>query len=139
MITLEEKRTLVKDNKDSAVAAINAYLDKIYNLTDPFFENNEIIDTSKVNDILSKTNEKVDDSDKFLNFIKSCRNSVDKFEKVRLKILSNDFNLSAEEICYVELAFTYTGVIFNKKIKELQKALSLNEEILQKLSEEIQT
>lgn len=139
MTTLEEKITLIKDSKDSVVAALNAYLDRIYNLTDPFFENNELIDVSNINEILGKTGEKVDDTKNFLDFIKSFRNSTNDFENVREKILSDDFNLSVKDISYVEIAFTYTGAVFDRKIKELQEAINLNNEILKKLSDVIKT
>lgn len=139
MTTLEEKISLIKNSKDSVVAALNVYLDRIYNLTDPFFENNELIDVSNINEILNKNGEEVDDTKNFLDFIKSFRNSTNDFENVRKKILSDDFNLSAKDISYVEIAFTYTGAVFNRKIKELQEAINLNNEILKKLSDVIKT
>lgn len=139
MTTLEEKITLIKNSKDSVVAALNAYLDRIYNLTDPFFKNNELVDVSNINEILNKNGEEVGDTKNFLDFIKSFRNSTNDFENVRKKILSDDFNLSAKDISYVEIAFTYTGTVFNRKIKELQEAINLNNEILKKLSDVIKT
>ena len=40
---MEEKIQLIKENKDAAVAALNSYLDRIYNLTNQYFtEDNQL-------------------------------------------------------------------------------------------------
>lgn len=109
-MTIQEKRDLIKANKDAAVAALNAYLDQIYNLTDTFFD-----EEGKRLAVLSP-DQKLED------FITSTRSDAARYEKVREKVSKNDFNLSLLEINEVGLAFLYVLIVWEKQINNLRAA-----------------
>ena len=75
-----EKISLIKDNRDAAIAALNTYLDKIYILIDDYFEN-------------GKLKEGLISDEKLEKFILELHDDTIKFESVRRKLIDNDFNL----------------------------------------------
>lgn len=120
---MEEKIQLIKENKDAAVAALNSYLDKIYNLTDQYFtEDNQL-------------KEGLTKDEKLEKFLIELRNDASKYESVRRKLLDENYDLSLKEINYVALAFTYVSATWQTMIKNLTKAIEETKPIVSKLME----
>lgn len=112
-----EKINLIRDNRDAAIAALNVYLDKIYNLTDSYFDNGAL-------------KKELTPDEKLQNFLLELRDDAQKFEAVRKKIIDNDFNLSLKEINYVALAFTYLSESWQNQIKNLTTAREQAQQII---------
>lgn len=120
---MEEKIQLIKENKDAAVAALNSYLDKIYNLTDQYFtEDNQL-------------KEGLTKDEKLEKFLMELKNDASKYESVRRKLLDENYDLSLKEINYVALAFTYVSATWQTMIKNLTKAIEETKPIISKLME----
>ena len=120
---MEEKIQLIKENKDAAVAAINSYLDKIYNLTDQYFtEDNQL-------------KEGLTKDEKLEKFLIELKNDASKYESVRRKLIDENYDLSLKEINYVALAFTYVSATWQTMIKNLTKAIEETKPIVSKLME----
>jgi hypothetical protein len=120
---MEEKIQLIKENKDAAVAALNSYLDKIYNLTDRYFtEDNQL-------------KEGLTKDEKLEKFLMELRNDASKYESVRRKLIDENYDLSLKEINYVALAFTYVSATWQTMIKNLTKAIEETKPIVSKLME----
>lgn len=105
-----EKINLIRDNRDAAIAALNVYLNKIYKLTDDYFED-------------GKLKEGLSSDAKLEKFILELRDDATKFESVRRKLIDNDFNLSLEEVNYVALGFVYMAESWQSQIKNLTLAV----------------
>lgn len=105
-----EKINLIRDNREAAIAALNVYLDKIYKLTDDYFEN-------------GKLKEGLTPDAKLEKFILELRDDATKFESVRRKLIDNDFNLSLEEVNYIALGFVYMAESWQSQIKNLTLAV----------------
>lgn len=120
---MEEKIQLIKENKDAAVAALNSYLDKIYNLTDQYFtEDNQL-------------KEGLTKDEKLEKFLIELKNDASKYESVRRKLIDENYDLSLKEINYVALAFTYVSATWQTMIKNLTKAIEETKPIISKLME----
>lgn len=105
-----EKINLIRDNRDAAIAALNVYLDKIYKLTDDYFED-------------GKLKEGLSSDAKLEKFILELRDDATKFESVRRKLIDNNFNLSLEEVNYIALGFVYMAESWQSQIKNLTLAV----------------
>ena len=105
-----EKINLIRDNRDAAIAALNVYLDKIYKLTDDYFED-------------GKLKEGLSSDAKLEKFILELRDDAIKLESVRRKLIDNDFNLSLEEVNYIALGFVYMAESWRSQIKKLTLAV----------------
>ena len=120
---MEEKIQLIKENKNAAIAALNSYLDKIYNLTDQYFtEDNQL-------------KEGLTKDEKLEKFLIELKNDASKYESVRRKLLDENYDLSLKEINYVALAFTYVSTTWQTMIKNLTKAIEETKPIVSKLME----
>ena len=120
---MEEKIQLIKENKDAAVAALNSYLDRIYNLTNQYFtEDNQL-------------KEGLTKDEKLEKFLMELRNDASIYESVRRKLLDENYDLSLKEINYVALAFTYVSATWQTMIKNLTKAIEETKPIVSKLME----
>lgn len=120
---MEEKIQLIKENKDAAVAALNSYLDKIYNLTDQYFTKDNQLKEGLTKD------------EKLEKFLIELKNDASKYESVRRKLIDENYNLSLKEINYVALAFTYVSATWQTMIKNLTKAIEETKPIVSKLME----
>lgn len=120
---MEEKIQLIKENKDAAIAALNSYLDKIYNLTNQYFtEDNQL-------------KEGLTKDEKLEKFLIELKNDASKYESVRRKLIDENYDLSLKEINYVALAFTYVSATWQTMIKNLTKAIEETKPIVSKLME----
>ena len=121
-----EKINLIRDNRDAAIAALNVYLDKIYKLTDDYFED-------------GKLKEGLSSDAKLEKFILELRDDATKFESVRRKLIDNDFNLSLEEVNYVALGFVYMAESWQSQIKNLtfavEQARTITKALMEKTDE----
>lgn len=121
-----EKINLIRDNRDAAIAALNVYLDKIYKLTDDYFED-------------GKLKEGLSSDAKLEKFILELRDDATKFESVRRKLIDNDFNLSLEEVNYIALGFVYIAESWRSQIKKLtlavEQAQAITKVLMAKLTE----
>ena len=121
-----EKINLIRDNRDAAIAALNVYLDKIYKLTEDYFED-------------GKLKEGLSSDAKLEKFILELRDDATKFESVRRKLIDNDFNLSLEEVNYVALGFVYMAESWRSQIKNLtlvvEQAQAITKALMEKPTE----
>lgn len=108
---MTEKQKLIKDNKEAIIAALNAYLDKIYSLYETYFNENENLKEGLTPD------------EKLETFIKDLKNDqAPIYENVRRKIIDNDFNLSGQEIAYINSTLIFIYGTWEQQIKDLIKA-----------------
>ena len=83
-------KCLVDNEKAEALACINAYLDKMYEVTQGYEEFKDEIDTT----------------DKIGNFVAGTVEEIDKYEALRMKI-TKDEELDLVEINLITLAFLF--------------------------------
>ena len=60
---------------------------------------------------------------KIVNFVKSLRDDIVKYESIRKKLIVSDFNLSLVEIARVGLSFVFVRERFKKQIENLNKSI----------------
>lgn len=110
-MTLEEKISYIKENKKVAIAAINSVLDRIYGIKENFFDGDEL-------------KEGLERDEKAETELKKLFKDAEKYEKVRRKLLDDDFNLSLLEVNYVALSYFYLSTYWKKMIERLNKAIN---------------
>ena len=118
----EEKIEFIKANKALAVAALNTYLDAIYDLTDDF------CDEEGNRKAVLPSNPEVED---FLNEVGA---GAREYENVRQKLNNDDFNLSTLEINYIALAFLYVTISIKREMDKIQKTYTQAVEVYNKLT-----
>ena len=117
----KEKIEFIKENKVLAVAALNTYLDSIYDITDDFFD-----ERGNRKSVLPPDSNAE-------SFILETRATAEKFENVRQKLNLDDFNLSTLEINYIALAFLYVTISIGKQLEQIEKTYSQAKEVYNKL------
>ena len=122
-MTIIEKQKLIKQNKEGAISALNAYLDSIYDLTDQYFD-----EEGNLLPYLSK-------DEKLESFVKDLRERSKEYESVRAKIIQDDFSLSLPEINLVGLSFLFVVIRGGNIIKKLQKSQQESKRIFECLVE----
>lgn len=105
------KIELIKQYKETAIAALNNYLDSMYNLTDKYFDKEGKMLT------LPERNEKLE------SFINEIRIDTQKYESVRRKLIDENFDLSLYEINLVALSFLFTTEIMKQQVKNLTQTI----------------
>ena len=125
-MTIEQKIEVIKEFKEPAIAALERYLDSIYNLTDEYFDENGQLIKGLTPD------------DKLENFIKEMRAEAQKFEKVRHKLINSDFKLSLFEINLIAAAFLFVQQVWEKDIKKIQQASDEAIKVYEKLTSAIE-
>jgi len=68
--------------------------------------------------------EGLEPDEKIEGFVKELNSDASAYENVRGKLLSDDFNLSLTEIARIGLAFTFAGIVIQKRVEESQRALA---------------
>lgn len=114
-MTLEEKREIVSKNKDPSIAALNSVLDRIYDLRD------------------MREQRQNTDSETEVKLFDELEHDSDKYEKVREKLLKNDFNLSLAEINYVALAYYFCAENIKQQIELMDKARQMSLDMVKDL------
>lgn len=125
-MTLEEKIEFVKQNRDEAIVVLNGLLDANYTVID---SHDEYMRT--VIEEMGQTLKENDEAGR--QFVMNIKKDVDVYEKVRRKLLNNDFNLSLLEINYIGLAYMFYAIRFKKTIDNLKQAQQYSEEMHKKL------
>ena len=122
-MSIETKIEKIKAEKESAIEALNLYLDSIYNMTDKFFDN-QIQEVDGEKKVVRVLKEGLEPDEKIEGFVKELNSDASAYENVRGKLLSDDFNLSLTEIARIGLAFTFAGIVIQKRVEESQKAFA---------------
>ena len=112
------KIELIKQYKDTAIAALNSYLDSMYNLTDKYFDKEGKMLP------LPERNEKVE------NFTQEVRADTQKYESVRRKLIDENFDLSLYEINLVALSFNFTIETMKKQVENLTRTTEVLSDIV---------
>ena len=120
-MTIEEKIQVVKEYKTSALAALNSYLDRIYDLTDKYFNEDGTLKEGLTRD------------EKLETFLLELKADAKKYEDVRKKIIDEDFNLSLKEINLIALSFVYVQTSWEKMINYLNAAIENTKLIISQL------
>lgn len=120
-MTIEEKIQVIKEYKTSALAALNSYLDRIYDLTDKYFNEDGTLKEGLTRD------------EKLETFLLELKADAKKYEDVRKKIIDEDFNLSLKEINLIALSFIYVQTSWEKMINNLNKAIENTKLIISQL------
>lgn len=120
-MTLQEKQSLIKEQKEVVQGVLNIYLDSVYDLTDPFYDED--------GNLKSSHSLKEDG----VNFVESLRKDAECTEKVRRKVIDNDFNLSLFEINIIIICFKYVHLLWNKNIEQIQAASKEADDIISSL------
>ena len=106
----KEKLELVKILKGAIETSLNLYLDKIYNLTDKYFDENGDLKSGLTPDL------------KLEKMLKSTRRDASNYEKVRRKIIDSDYeSLTLVDINYIALSLIYQKESMNQAILDLNK------------------
>lgn len=113
-MTLEEKIEVIKQNKDACIAALEAVIDTLFNVTDPVWQ----VDKDGNLDLGLKDK-------KALATAISLREDIDKYDPIRLKLKKDDFNLSVKEVAYISIAFFFCGERARNQIESMTKAKEL--------------
>lgn len=121
-MTLNEKIELIKEFKEPAIAALNNYLDLIYDLNEKYFDEEGSLKEGL------KRNEKIE---KFIKDLKD--DSAVKYEAIRHKLIKDDFNLSLFEVNLIASVFIYVKEVWIKDIKKLEGAVKEAEGVIEKL------
>ena len=120
-MTIEEKIQIIKEYKTSALAALNSYLDRIYDLTDKYFNEDGTLKEGLTRD------------EKLETFLLELKADAKKYEDVRKKIIDEDFNLSLKEINLIALSFVYVQTSCEKMINNLNAAIENTKLIISQL------
>lgn len=113
-MTLEEKIEIIKQNKDACIAALEAVLDTLYNVTDPVWQ----VDKDGNLDLGLKDK-------KALAQAISLREDINKYDPIRLKLKADNFELDVKEVAYISIAFFFCGERARNQIKSMEKAKEL--------------
>lgn len=106
----KEKLELVKSLKGSIETSLNVYLDKIYNLTDKYFDENGDLKSGLTPDL------------KLEKMLKNTRQDASNYEKVRRKIIDSDYeSLTLVDINYIALSLIYQKESMKQAILDLNK------------------
>ena len=120
-MNINEKIDLIIKNKDPACAALESVTDRIYDLTDDLLNDKGRIMTAKIGNYQAE------------EFVKDLREDAEKYEAIKTKLESNNFDLSLIEINKIALAFYFCVCNLDDNIKALTKAKDLSENLLQSL------
>lgn len=107
------KIDLIKKYRKSAIAALNSYLDSMYNLIDKYFDKE-----GKMLPLPEK-NEKLE------NFILEVKSDTGKYENVRRKLMNEDLDLSLYEINLIALSFLFTTETMKKQVDNLTQTIEV--------------
>lgn len=110
-MTLDEQCKFIQENKDYVVTLLNAALDTIYNIVDglkEIKENSEVV-TEEIEEAMRAYVEQ--------------KNNAEQFEKVRRKIIADDFKLSLLEINQINLAALFCEQVLRNDVERRLKLI----------------
>lgn len=122
-MTTKEKIQIIKDHKSSAVAALNSYLDRIYDLTDKYFNEDNTLKEGLTKDTKLET------------FLLELKKDANNYEEVRRKLIDDNFDLSLKEINFIALSFVYVQISWEKQVENLNTAIKDIKQIISQLME----
>lgn len=117
----EDKITLIKEHQSDTIAGLNALLDRLYELKEYTNEHGEI-----------KTG--LEAEDQWKNYVLSMAKDTTKYEKLRRKVLNNDFNFTTAEINDIALVYFYLATSWTQQIELITKAKVAAEDLFKKLT-----
>lgn len=110
-MSINKKIFMIQQNREPAIAALDSYLDYIYNLHEMFFNEDNTLKEGLTHD------ERAED------LILSSKANAKIFESIRRKLKDKDFNLSLFEVNYIGLAFFFASSRMKNRIKELETSI----------------
>lgn len=122
-MAIEEKIQIIKNYKSSAVAALNSYLDRIYNLTDKYFNEDNTLKEGLTEDTKLET------------FLLELKKDASNYEEVRRKLIDDNFDLSLKEINFIALSFVYVQTSWEKQVENLNRSIKDIKQIISQLME----
>lgn len=122
-MTIEEKIQIIKNYKSSAVAALNSYLDRIYDLTDKYFNEDNTLKEGLTEDTKLET------------FLLELKKDASNYEEVRRKLIDDNFDLSLKEINFIALSFVYVHTSWEKQVENLNRSIKDIKQIISQLME----
>ena len=122
-MTLEEKIELIKNERESAIAALTLYIDTLYNSTNGIFETTVVEKEGEKPSIERVLKPDLNLDEQTVKFAETFEADAKKYEKVRTKLSTGDFNLSLPDVARVGLAYTFSLVLLQRRIDEGRKAV----------------
>lgn len=122
-MAIEEKIRIIKNYKSSAVAALNSYLDRIYDLTDKYFNEDNTLKEGLTEDTKLET------------FLLELKKDASNYEEVRRKLIDDNFDLSLKEINFIALSFVYVQTSWEKQVENLNRSIKDIKQIISQLME----
>lgn len=122
-MAIEEKIQIIKNYKSSAVAALNSYLDRIYDLTDKYFNEDNTLKEGLTEDTKLET------------FLLELKKDASNYEEVRRKLIDDNFDLSLKEINFIALSFVYVQTSWEKQVENLNRSIKDIKQIISQLME----
>lgn len=118
------KIDLIKEHKEDSLAGLNALLDRLYSLKE--FENEH-------EEIKEELKSKGDDT--WRNYVLNMTKDIVKYEKLRRKIINDDFNFTTVEINDLAQVYFYLSCSWKKQIEMLEKAIIESDNMVKELTE----
>lgn len=97
MIERMTKIDLIKEQKTTAIKAIESYLDRVYSLQEKYFDKD-----GKLLPFLTPDS-------KLEAFLNTAKEDTTSFEVIRRKLIANDFDLTKVEINLIALAYKFSA------------------------------
>lgn len=117
------KIDLIKEHKEDSLAGLNALLDRLYSLKE--FENEH-------EEIKEELKSKGDDT--WRNYVLNMTKDIVKYEKLRRKIINDDFNFTTVEINDLAQVYFYLSCLWKKQIEMLEKAIIESDNMVKELT-----
>ena len=109
----------IKEYHAAIIAGINLYIDKVYNLRDAYFN-----DDNSLKDGLTK-------DEKLENYINGLDNDILKYEAIKSKLVNKNFGeLSAYEIQLCALIMMFVRQQFFKQVNDLNESIKMADTII---------
>lgn len=116
----------IKKYYTTIIAGINFYIDKVYDLKDAYFN-----DDNALKDGLTK-------DEKLVLYIKGLDNDIPKYEAIKTKLVNKNFgDLSAYEIQLCALIMMFVRQQFFKQVNDLNKSIKIADNIIKSIMKTI--
>ena len=116
----------IKEYHTAIIAGINLYIDKVYDLKDAYFN-----DDNSLKDGLTK-------DEKLELYINGLDNDIPKYEAIKNKLVNKNFgDLSAYEIQLCALIMMFVRQQFFKQVNDLNKSIKIADNIIKSIMKTI--